>query len=827
MASSIPANFSNILKKLGKNLPNLIKARHRALLVISGSDQEKLGELVGRAVTYYERSSTRHLKALGYQSSIQAKSVLFVYHDEFPEAIRMKEVYRRTVNVLSRKLDTTYATYEASEKYLGTTFDVLIMDLTQDLKPNDLGRLIGVVRGGGLILLATPPWNSWDRFLTIFKRNLVVPQYPEPRHIFIEWVKRKLLECNNIAVYDADGGVVVKSFEFSKASAKSSKPIEYPRETMFPLIVYEQAVTQDQVSVISILERLYEKPRRGEKKLVVIIADRGRGKSCAVGIGVVGLIYALSKLKPKVRVLVTAPEPSNVQSLMMLARQTLDKLGLSYSIEVRGGNVIELRGEKFSIEYWEPIAIPKLKGDIVVVDEAAGLSVTILYKIWGAHSRVVVSTTIHGYEGAGRGFSLRFLGRVRKDPKTVTYEYEMKEPIRYAEDDPIERWQFNALLLDAEPCELDHDDLLAVESLKLEYVKYDPKYLFSPEGEEELRQLFGIYVLAHYRNEPDDLGMIADAPHHMIMAAKIPSGKVVCAIQAAIEGPIERSEALELLRGGKIPGNIIPDRFLKHLRMVEFANTKGLRIVRIATHPNLQGRGIGTWALSRVIEEAKNMGLDWVGAGFGVNEDLLKFWLRLGFKVIHISPARNPVSGEYTVIVIKPISTIAEDLVNVASREFSIKLLNSISVNYRDLEITVAKLMLEQGASLIKDLKQVFSSPIQVDRLWAYCNGSMTFEASADLMYLIAKHYWLLEASSRPKLSKVQEEILVGRVLQGREWSEVADELKVSERRIMDEARDAACKALELLVDEPKKRVPGVSLSSIRLQRSSGIEALS
>ncbi|MCX8198962.1 MAG: tRNA(Met) cytidine acetyltransferase TmcA [Sulfolobales archaeon] len=815
MTNSIPANFNNLLKKLGKNLLNLIRVRHRALLVISGSNPERLGELLGRAVTYYERSLVRHLKTLENSQSNQTRSVLYVYHDEFPEAIKMKEVYRRIVNTLLRKLNTTYATYEISEKYLGTTFDVLIMDLTHDLKPNDLGRLIGIVRGGGLILLATPPWNSWDRFLSIFKRNLVVPQYPEPRHIFIEWVKRKLLEHNNIAIYDADEEVIVKSFEFSKVSAKSAKSsIEYPKETIFPLIVYEQAVTQDQVSVINILERFYEKPRKGEKKLAVIVADRGRGKSCAVGIGVVGLVHFLSKLKPKVRVLITAPEPSNIQSLMMLARQTLEKLGVSYSTEIRGSNVIELRGDKFSIEYWEPVAIPKLKGDIVVIDEAAGLSVTILYKIWEAHSRVVVSTTIHGYEGAGRGFSLRFLGRVRKDPRAVIYEYEMKEPIRYADDDPIEKWQFSTLLLDAEPCELDHDDQVAVESLKLEYVKYDPKYLFSPEGEDELKQLFGIYVLAHYRNEPDDLGMIADAPHHIIRAVKLPSGKVVCAIQAAIEGPIERREALELLKGGKIPGNIIPDRFLKHLRMVEFANTKGLRIVRIATHPSLQGRGIGTWALSKAIEEAKNIGLDWVGAGFGVNEDLLKFWLKLGFKVIHISPARNPVSGEYTVIVIKPISMIAEDLVNIASREFVLKLLNSISINYRDLEITVAKLMLEQGASLIKDFKQIFCTPIQVDRLWTYCNGSMTFEASADLMYLVARYYWLLEASFRPKLSRVQEEILIGKVLQGRAWSEVASELKVNERKIMEEARDIACKALKLLVNEPEKYFPGVSIAS-------------
>ncbi len=812
MSERSPQSFIRILRRLGKNLPYLIRNRFRALIVISGSDPEFMGKLSARAILYYERSYRKHTRDL--RKEITVLQGLYVFHDEFPEAVYMKKVFETLMEDKSRNTKIKYAVYEISERFLGSTFDILIMDLTKDLKPNDLGRLIGIVRGGGLIVLLIPKWDEWDNFMTIFKRNLTVPQFPSPRHVFIKWVKRKLLEHDGIAIYDADNQRVLKNFNLLTEYVEERKKIEYPRESLFPRSVYEQALTQDQVKVIKLLEILYEKPKRGRKKVIIITADRGRGKSCAVGIGAVGLILLLSKIKPRVRVLVTAPAPSNVQSLMMLAKQTLDRHGLKYKEFRREGYTIELRGDRFSIEYWEPISIPRLRGDIVIVDEAAGISVPMLYRIWESYGRLVFSTTIHGYEGAGRGFSVRFMSRVKSDPKTVLYKYEMTEPIRYSSKDPIERWQFDTLLLDAEPAELEQEDLKYIEEKRFKYIAYDPGYLFSSEGEEELRQLFGIYVLAHYRNEPDDLGMIADAPHHIVRAVKLPTGKIVCALQIAVEGPIERERAIELLKGGKIPGNIIPDRFLKHQRIMEFADTRGWRIVRIATHPDVQGKGIGTWALSQVLKEAREKGLDWVGAGFGVNEQLLKFWIKSGFYTVHISPDRNPVSGEYTVLVIHPLSNRVKEIIKVAVKEFKNKLLNSLAINYDDLEIEVARLMLEQGepAIAIDNVPRNLFTLIQVDRLWIYCQGPMTFEAAADLMSLIAKIYWLMPRDKRPRLTRAQEYILIGKALQGRSWEDMAHILRVKSKYIMEEARNIACIVLEQLFNISTDYVPGVKI---------------
>lgn len=806
-------SFSRILRRLGKNLPFLHSLRQRHLIVLSGKDPEELGRIAGRTIAYYEKQYKKIAK-------IDEIKCLYIYHDEFSEANYMKEVFDRYIQEKTKITKVKYAVYEVSEKYLGSTFDILVMDLTKDLKPNDLGRLIGIVRGGGIIILLTPPWNQWDNFMTIFKRNLVVPQYPKPRHIFITWFKRKLLEHKGIAIYDVDEGKVIKNFELINTKiTKEERKLVFPQKILFPKEVYEQALTQDQVNVIKLFEQLYEKPRKGKKKAILITANRGRGKSCAVGIGIVGLIHLLTKTKPRVRILVTAPSPSNVQSLMMLAKKTLDKLGYRYNEYHKSGNTIELRGEKFSIEYWEPINIPKLKGDIVVVDEAAGIYVTMLYKIWDKHDRLVFSTTIHGYEGAGRGFSVRFLKKIKETPNAVIYEYEMTEPIRYSNDDPIEKWQFDALLLDAEPQQLDEEDLKHIKNKNFIYVKYDPEYLFSKKGEQELRELFGIYVLAHYRNEPDDLGMIADAPHHIIRAIKIPTGKIVCALQIANEGPIERDIAIELLKGGKIPGNIIPDRFLKHLRILDFAETKGWRIVRIATHPEVQGKGIGTWALSQVIEEARRLGLDWVGAGFGVNEQLLKFWLKSGFYPIHISPDRNPVSGEYTILVIHPITEKVKEIIKISNKEFKIKILNSLPINYRDLEIEVARLFLEYGYHILDDISKECFTLIQIDRLWTYCTGPMTFEAASDLMYKLARIYWMIPREKRPKLTRLQEYILIGKALQGRSWEELASILNVKHKDLLKEARNLACIFLKSLfgvsIDEHE---PGTTVGDYRLR---------
>ena len=777
----LTSNYLKFRKDIVRNLIRCIEARYRLLIVLSGDDPISIGIICSDLIIKFS-------KVLKKKYGRDAR-VLYVFHDEFPEARVKKDVVKRLVKRFTKNLELEIAIYEESERFLGTTYQGLIMDIAHSLKPNDIGRLIGIVEGGGLIILLTPNWDDWHNRKNLFQLTLTVPQHPEPRFVFTKWFKSILLAEQGIFIYDADKGEIIKKSSIPKIKY-SKYEIKIPVHKLFPDELYKLALTQDQVEVINLIEHLVKKPTK-LRTSIVIVADRGRGKSCAVGIGVVGLIQQLLKVKNRVRVAVTAPSLLSVQSMMTLAAKALETLGMRYRKIMKSGQILELRGDRYSIEYWEPIHIPKLRVDIAIVDEAAGIAVPLLHQIWKNHRRSIFATTIHGYEGAGRGFSVRFLKRLKEDPNTELHMYEMEEPIRYAKDDPVEKWQFRALLLDAEPDELSDEDLKHIEKGEFEYLKLDPHELFTRENEKLLRSLFGIYVLAHYRNEPDDLGMMADAPHHSIRALRLPSGKIVAAAQLAEEGPIPDNYIDDLLRGGKIPGNILPDRLLKHLRIRDIAKGRGWRIVRIAVHPSVQGRGIGSHMLKELEKEAREREYEWVGSGFGATEELLNFWIKNNYVPVHISPDRNPVSGEFTVLVIKPLKEEWKRIVEVMAREFRKKLLESLHDPYKHLEIGVTHrlLLINEGTESIKTPPL---SLIQIDRLMTYVLGPMTYEACSDIMHILAKYYWIQNKNSRPSLGEFQEKLLIAKALQGRSWDEIAKELEKTRHRLINEMRKIA-----------------------------------
>lgn len=800
--------------KVVQELRNALKNNHRLLIILSGDDHKKLSLQVTDLIISFIHRITK------YKDIVR---ILYVHHDEFSDAVLRRKIINRIVNrylknkKINAKLDVSV--YENSEKFLGTTYQALILDLVNSLRPIDIGRLVGIVEGGGIVILITPRWSEWPDRKNLFQISLTTPQYPEPRKVFIRWFQSVTLNSDGVFIYDVDNEAIIKTGNIVSRQVRQ-RNIEIPEKTRFPTKLYELALTQDQVRAINLLENLITLPKKPTiRTSIILIADRGRGKSCAIGIGLVGLIHSLMNIKNKVRIGVTAPALNSAQSLMALAIKALETLNMGYNVIRKDGLILEIRGDKFSIEYWEPAVLNKVNVDIAVVDEAAGIPVPLLHNIWLNFRRTIFATTIHGYEGAGRGFSIRFMKRIKEDKETDLYVYEMEEPIRYGREDPVEKWQFRLLLLDAEPDDIIEDDLRYIEKQEFNYIVFDPYTLFTIENERLLRSLFGIYVLAHYRNEPDDLAMMADAPHHSIRALAIPNGKIIAAAQLAEEGPIPNDYIDSLIRGGKIPGNIIPDRLLKHGRIVEVGYGKGWRIVRIAVHPDIQGRGIGTYLLEKLVAEARNRGYDWIGSGFGATEKLLNFWIKNGFIPLHISPDRNPVSAEYTVLVIKPLSDMWKDIVKILNREFRIKIIESIHDTYRDLEVEVARMLLNsyEEQNRVDRCLAPNLTPIQLERIVSYVEGYMTYESCSDVIAILIKHYWKNIESCRA-LDTNEEIIAILKALQGHSWDTVARILGVKKQKLLDDMKKTISKLLNRYFSISEENIDKVlGKTSIRL----------
>ncbi|MEM4831719.1 MAG: GNAT family N-acetyltransferase [Sulfolobales archaeon] len=797
----VAGDYRELLQAFKRSVRMALALNQRRIITLCGKSDLKLAGLAAELVIRY----LKIVKQLEQRE--RTVKVLYFYHDEFSEAVaRMKLIrkvlrhYAKPSNRVTVKLEVSV--YEKSIKYLGTTVQVLVLDLLNDLRPNDIGRLLGIVEGGGIILLLTPPHDVWPEHVTLFKQSLVVPNHPKPRHVFIRWFIRHLYSHDGIIIYDVENNKLLKGDIYTEKSVENprgKKELELPQARLFPDELYRLALTQDQVTVIEAIEKnMVEKLREFKHQVVVVIADRGRGKSSAVGIGVVGLIRELLKFKNRVRVAVTANEPSSIQSMMLLATKAFDALKKEYRVVRREGFIIEIKGDRFSIEYWPPLDILKLSVDVVVVDEAAGIPVPLLHKIWRKFKRTIFSTTIHGYEGAGRGFSVRFLKRIKEDKKTKLVLVEMSEPIRYSADDPIEKFQFDVLLLNAEPAELTAEDIESIKRGEYSYVAYEPEELFKAENETLLRQLFGIYVLAHYRNEPDDLGMIADAPHHTVRAMVLKNGKVIAAAQLAEEGGLTSEYIDELLRGGKISGNIIPDRLLKHLRRRVFGEGIGWRVVRIAVHIDAQGMGVGSEFIKNIINEAKSRGYDWVGAGFGVTYELLNFWLKNGFKVLHISPERNPVSGEYTALVIHPLSKTWKKAVEDSLEDFIVKFVESLSAVYKDFETDAAYLILSSLEKPLEISKVIDLRDTQLERLSLYISAVFTLEVVFDSAVLAVKK--LVYEGKLGQVGQRSGQLLVAKVLQGRSWESICEEFSMSRAAAASAVRASLAKVLEILL---------------------------
>ena len=661
--------------------------------------------------------------------------------------------------------DIKFCYYHETQRILGTTFGMLILQDFEAITPNLLCRTIETVQGGGVIIfllsnmtslkqLYTLSMDVHDRYRTEKNKDI------EPR--FNERFILSLTSCKNVLAVDDELNLLPITNNM-KNMVIEEKAIDESEENIFiskrekelndlkkslqnknpigPLLNLCKTVDQAK-AIMCLVDIISEK---NPKNTVSLTSGRGRGKSSSMGLGVAGaVVYGYSNI------IITAPSPENLKTFFEFLIKGLNALNYTehkdYIIQEGTGDfkgsiisIDIIKDHKQTIKYILPTDILLFQlAELLIIDEAAAIPLNIVKRIL-PDCVTFMASTIQGYEGTGRSLSIKLIDEMRNNQKMsgsrILKEISLSQAIRYADNDPIELWLNKLLILDATSAESFEDSLEDPSKLELYMVNRDTLFSYHKGSEAFLKKIMSLFVSSHYKNSPNDLQLLSDAPSHKIFvlckaldkqkkAKGLPD--IYCAIQVCEEGGISKDVILtNNKRGLKPSGDLIPWTISEHYQDQEFAHMTSIRIVRIACHPDCQRMGYGSKALELLshyyegkfikleddedieesgdekektgkkklkpllskLEDIKPPFIYYLGTSFGLTNTLYNFWQKNGYKPLYIAMNSNSITGEHSCIMIKPINEgniklLTEDI-NTNNNNQKIKWFIPFSVDFK------------------------------------------------------------------------------------------------------------------------------------------------
>ncbi|KAF5799022.1 putative tRNA(Met) cytidine acetyltransferase [Helianthus annuus] len=737
-------------------IENGVKTRHRSIFVIIGDKSRdqivNLHYMLSKSVVKSRPNVLwcyRDKLELSSHKKKRAKQVKKLMHRGLldPEKVDPFSLFLETAGI-------TYCQYKDSERILGNTFGMCILQDFEALTPNLLARTIETVEGGGLIILLLRSLTSLTSLYTMVMD--VHERFRTESHSlatgrFNERFLLSLASCGSCIVMDDELNILpisshMKSItpvpveEDSEGLSEAQRDLKDLKEQLkddFPVgPLIKKCCTLDQgKAVITFLDAILDKTLRST---VALLSGRGRGKSAALGLAVAGAVAAGYS-----NIFVTAPSPENLKTLFEFVSKGFDMLEykehLDYDI-VKSSNpelkkatirINIYKQHRQTIQYILPHEHGKLSQvELLVIDEAAAIPLPVVKSLLGPYL-VFLSSTVNGYEGTGRSLSLKLLQQLEEQSTASTKstdavpsgrlfrKIELSEAIRYASGDPVESWLNNLLCLDIAKSIPSINRLPPPSECDLYYVNRDTLFSYHKDSELFLQRMMALYVASHYKNSPNDLQLLADAPAHHLFVLLGPVNEsrnqlpdILCVIQVCLEGKISKASAMRSLSAGHQPsGDQIPWKFCEQFQDKDFPSLSGARIVRIATHPNAMKLGYGSAAIEllaryfegqftpisevdvendpepsspvKITEAAEKVSLleenikpktdlppllvhlserrpeklHYLGVSFGLTLDLFRFWRKHKFAPFYLCEIPNSVTGEHTCMMLKPLDT--------------------------------------------------------------------------------------------------------------------------------------------------------------------------
>ena len=507
--------------------------------------------------------------------------------------------------------------YKQAASLLGQEKKLVVFDVYEAIRADALAAVTGLIIGGGRLILCMPPKSDWHEvFSSNFSKRFIrfINNSSFAKIIDIDAVDRTQLIKENFNLRD-----VTTDFQ----------------------------LTADQDVVIKHITGLIDST---SPQSLMVVSDRGRGKSTSLGLAAAQLLKDKS-----VKILLTAPRYKACDAAFSALTAALDGIAIKQA---------GLRYQQSSLQFMAPDEILRTGecADILLVDEAASIPLPMLNQLLERFDKIVFVSTVHGYEGTGRGFSVRF-NKTLDDSTHSWHRLEMKTPVRWAVNDPLENWLFNVLCLDAEISKPEKK----IDIASLEIMQVTSAELINDEA--LLRNIFSLLVLAHYKTRPSDLQRLLDEPVLITVARS--AGAVIAVILSADEGGFDDEITTAIYQGvRRLKGNLLAQTLTYHCGVEYAACAISHRIQRIVVLPELQHMGIGSLLLKHLIDGLKASNVDLVGASFGLTAELAGFWGKNGFDLVRIGIKKEQSSGEHAAVFVQAMTSKGAGIVKKAQQRF-------------------------------------------------------------------------------------------------------------------------------------------------------------
>ncbi|WP_392440168.1 GNAT family N-acetyltransferase [Edwardsiella piscicida] len=484
---------------------------------------------------------------------------------------------------------------------LGRELGHCVLDWHPGCHAEALAALAGTLRAGSWLILLTPPWSAWAQRPDDDSLRWSEREQPIATANFVHHLQRTLSAADGVTLWH-QGAACPAPAPLRRAAWR----------------VPDGTPTEQQRAILCAL--------RTPAAVNVVLGPRGRGKSTLSGMLAADLrgdclLTAPARVAAE-RVQTTAGDLPFVAPDLLLQR-----------IEA---------GER--LPGW------------LLIDEAAAIPTPLLQRLIAAFPHVLMTTTVQGYEGTGRGFLLKFCAAL-PDCRI----HSLDRPLRWASDDPLEAW-LNAALLFSDTCGA-AAPVSALRWLAQRQWQTDPALM---------ADFYALLTSAHYRTSPLDLRRLMDAPGQRLCAA-LGEARVQGALWLVDEGGLSASLAQAVWAGERRPrGSLVAQSLAAHGGEPCAPQLRSWRVSRIAVMPTQRRRGVASALIAAALTQARAAGaVDFVSVSFGYTDALWAFWQRCGFTLVRMGTQREASSGCYTAMALCPLTAAGAALTRRLARRLA------------------------------------------------------------------------------------------------------------------------------------------------------------